>query len=68
MEFIKKFRHKIDWEILSCSKYISEDTLRKFQYSIDWDRVSKFAAFKFLTNKQLSEKFVEEFQNKLDLS
>ena len=68
VEFIKKFRHKIDWELLSCSKYIDEDTLRKFQYSIDWDRVSRFAEFRFLTDKQLSEKFIEEFQNKLDLS
>lgn len=58
-EFIEKYNKNIDWTIL-CDQYhrLTEPFMREFHEYLDWNKISKA--------QKLSEKFIEDFQNKVN--
>ena len=55
-DFIRDFKTKLDWGLISSNLPLNENFIREFQDFIDLEAVSQY--------QNLCEQFVREFQNK----
>jgi hypothetical protein len=60
-KFIREFQDKISWYYISCYQTLSEDFIREFQDKLNWEYI------RYNINLQVSDKFCEEFDEKLCL-
>ena len=58
-DFIREFKDKVNWEILSFYQTLSEDFIRKLKNKVNWRGISK--------HQELSEKFIREFKKELNI-
>jgi hypothetical protein len=60
-DFIRQFQDKVDWTGISWKQILSEDFIREFQDKLNWQNI------RFNKKLQVSDKFCEEFDEKLGL-
>jgi hypothetical protein len=60
-DFIREFQNKVNWSNISFYQTLSEDFIREFQDKVNWINI------RFNEKLQLSDKFCEEFDEKLGL-
>ena len=57
VDFLREFRHKINWTDVSMRYPLTEDLIREFQNYVNWGVISACQI--------LSERFIEEFKDRV---
>lgn len=57
-DFIRVFKHKLDWKWISAIQQLNENFIEEFQDYVEWNEISQ--------SQNFSESFISEFQNKVN--